>query len=319
MNPTTSGIAQPSASSGLNQTEDPVQVSWTTRAATLAVIIFPFLGIVIAPFIVWGWGFTLVDLGLLLGFYALTMLGITVGYHRLFTHASFETPTWIKCIFAILGSMAIQGSLFDWVAMHRRHHQFSDTENDPHSPHNHGSGFWGVLKGAWHAHMGWFFTPEAPNMKRYIKDLQNNRALRAINALFPLWIVLTLLLPALLGGLVTVSWRGAITGLVWGGLVRLFLVHHVTWSVNSACHLWGRRPYPSKDLSRNNFIFGILAMGEGWHNTHHAYPRSARHGLKWWELDGSYGIIRLLSLFGLAWDIRLPDLKTATTETQQNG
>lgn len=292
-----------------SEPEDHLAVSWATRAATLAVIIVPFVGIVIAPFVVWGWGFSLVDLGLLLGFYSLTMLGITVGYHRLFTHTSFETPTWVKCIFAILGSMAIQGSLFDWVAMHRRHHQFSDTQDDPHSPHHHGTGFWGVLKGAWHAHMGWFFKPEAPNMGRYIKDLQNSRALRAINALFPLWIALTFLLPAIAGGLITLSWKGAFTGLVWGGLVRLFLVHHVTWSVNSACHLWGRRPYPSKDLSRNNFIFGVLAMGEGWHNTHHAYPRSARHGLKWWELDGSYGVIRLLSLLGLAWDIRLPDAK----------
>lgn len=284
-------------------------VSWSTRAATLAVIIVPFIGIVVAPFTVWGWGFSWVDCVLMLGFYAVTMLGITVGYHRLFTHASFETPTWVKCVLGVMGSMAIQGSLFDWVAMHRRHHQFSDTEKDPHSPHNHGNGFWGVIKGAVHAHMGWFFKPEAPNMKRYIKDLQASRALRAVDALFPLWIALTFILPALAGGLLTLSWKGALTGLVWGGLVRLFLVHHVTWSINSACHLWGSRPYPSKDMSRNNFIFGVLAMGEGWHNTHHAYPRSARHGLRWWELDGSYGVIRLLSSLGLAWDIRLPDVK----------
>jgi len=312
----------PSASTPLDVSSDKIasteteKVSVGTRAATLAVIIVPFIGIVVAPFVVWGWGFSAVDLGLMLGFYAVTMLGITVGYHRLFTHASFETPTWVKCVFAILGSMAIQGSLFDWVATHRRHHQFSDTKDDPHSPCNHGSGFWGVLKGAWHAHIGWFFRPATPNMARYIKDLQNSRALRAINALFPLWIGLTFLLPAIAGGLITLSWKGAITGLVWGGLVRLFLVHHVTWSVNSACHIWGRRPYPSKDQSRNNLIFGVLAMGEGWHNTHHAFPRSARHGLKWWELDGSYGVIRFLSMLGLAWDIRLPEIKPAQAPAQ---
>lgn len=282
------------------------EVSLGVRIGTLAVIIFPFIGIVVAPFIVWGWGFTWVDLGIMLGFYVLTMLGITVGFHRLFTHASFETPTFVKIIFGALGSMAIQGSLFDWVSMHRRHHQHSDTANDPHSPHHQGRGLWGILCGAWHAHIGWFFKPEPTNMARYIKDLRNSRALRVVNALFPLWIVLTLLLPALLGGLLSLSWRGALTGLIWGGFVRLFLVHHVTWSINSACHLWGRRPHASKDHSRNNFIFGVLAMGEGWHNTHHAFPRSARHGLRWWEIDGSYWVIHMLSWLGLAWGIRLP-------------
>jgi stearoyl-CoA desaturase (delta-9 desaturase) len=292
----------------------PELAPWRVRIATLAVIVFPFLGIVVAPFLAWGWGFTWTDLGIMLGFYVMTMLGITVGFHRLFTHASFETPTFVKFVLGALGSMAIQGSLFDWVSMHRRHHQFSDTVNDPHSPCNEGKGLLGVIRGAWHAHIGWFFKADPPNMARYIKDLRASRALRVVNALFPLWIVLTLLLPALLGGLISWSWHGALTGLVWGGLVRLFIVHHITWSVNSACHLWGRRPYPSADQSRNNFLFGILAMGEGWHNTHHAFPRSARHGLRWWEIDGSYGIIRLLSWLGLAWDIRLPAAEVARSK-----
>ena len=293
------------ASAPLADVED--QLPLRVRMATLAAIIVPFLGIVAAPFLFWGWGFSRLDFGMLLGFYILTMLGITVGFHRLFTHASFETPTFVKCIFAVLGSMAIQGSLFDWVAMHRRHLQHSDTKDDPHSPHNHGYGLWEILRGAWHAHVGWFFVPNPPNMARYIKDLRSNRALRAVNALFPLWIVLTFLIPALLGGLISQSWRGALTGLIWGGLVRVFLVHHVTWSINSACHLWGRRPHSCKDHSRNNLIFGLFAFGEGWHNTHHAFPRSARHGLCWWEIDGSYWVIRILSLLGLAWDIRLPE------------
>jgi len=285
---------------------DFVDVPFLTKATTLFIIILPFAATIAAPFF---FHFSWVDCGLLLGFFVLTMLGITVGYHRLFTHASFDTPTWVKCIFAVFGSMALQGALFDWVATHRRHHQFSDTPEDPHSPHHHGHGLWSLLKGAYHSHIGWFFEPEPSNKARYVKDLRNSKALRAINALFPLWVVLTLLLPAVLGGLITFSWMGALTGFLWGGLVRVFLVHHVTWSINSACHLWGSRPFPSKDMSRNNFIFGVLAMGEGWHNTHHAFPRSARHGLRWWEIDGSYGVIRLLSLLGLAWDIRLPDAK----------
>jgi stearoyl-CoA desaturase (delta-9 desaturase) len=188
------------------------------RIATLAVIILPFLGMLAAPFLVWGWGFSWVDLGMLLGFAFLTLLGITVGFHRLFTHASFETPTFVKIIFAALGSMAIQGSLFDWVAMHRRHHQHSDTKDDPHTPHHSGRGFWGVVRGAWHSHIGWFFEADPVDMSRYIKDLRNIRALRVVNRLFPLWIVLTLLLPALLGGLITLSWHGALTGLIWVAL-----------------------------------------------------------------------------------------------------
>ena len=285
---------------------DFVKVPWLSKATTLFVIIMPFVATFVAPFY---FHFSWVDGALLFGFCVLTMLGITVGYHRLFTHASFETPTWVKCMFGIFGSMAVQGSLFDWVATHRRHHQFSDTPDDPHSPHHHGHGIGALLKGAYHSHIGWFFEPEPSNMARYIKDLRNSRALRAVNSLFPLWVVLTLILPGVLGGVITLSWKGALTGFLWGGLVRVFLVHHITWSINSACHLWGSRPFPSKDLSRNNMIFGILALGEGWHNTHHAFPRSARHGLRWWEFDGSYGVIQLLSLLGLAWDIRLPDDK----------
>ncbi len=291
-----------------------VNVPWQTKATTLFFIILPLLATLAAPFF---FNFSWLDGGLLLGFYVISMMGITVGYHRLFTHASFETPTWVKCVFAIFGSMALQGSLFDWVATHRRHHQFSDTKDDPHSPHHHGTGIWAMIKGAYHSHIGWFFKPEPVNMTRYIKDLRNSRALRVMNALFPLWVVLALILPGILGGLLSQSWKGALTGFLWGGLVRVFLVHHITWSINSACHIWGSRPFQSKDLSRNNMIFGILALGEGWHNTHHAFPRSARHGLRWWEIDGSYGVIRLLSLFGLAWDIRLPDAEALASASEK--
>jgi stearoyl-CoA desaturase (delta-9 desaturase) len=284
----------------------PGRVALIVRAVNVIVIVVPLLGLVAAPFFLWGWGFSWTDLGLLVGMYLLTALGITVGFHRLFVHRSFETYTWVKFVFAVLGSMAVQGSLFRWVAMHRRHHQHSDTPDDPHTPHHAGRGVLGVIRGAWHAHVGWIFDPDPPGLDDYVKDLKKSRALRVASALWPLWVVLGLVIPGLIGGLVKGSWLGVWTGLIWGGLARIFLVHHVTWSVNSACHLWGFRPYRSEDESRNNVIFGILALGEGWHNAHHAFPTSARHGLSWWQIDVSYYVIRLMSWVGLAWGVKTP-------------
>jgi len=280
--------------------------STATRLATLTAVIVPFLALLTAPLLLWGWGFGWVDFGLLLGMYLLTALGITVGFHRLFTHKSFETNCVVRFILATLGSMAAQGSVLKWAAIHRRHHQHSDSPDDPHSPHQQGRGVWGLIYGFWHAHIGWVFRPDPADLDRYVKDLRQSTSLRVASAMFPLWIILGLLIPAILGGLLTGHWAGVLLGFVWGGLVRVFLVHHVTWSVNSICHMWGRRPYPEKDHSRNNFVFGVLALGEGWHNNHHAFPTSARHGLRWWQIDISYYVIRLLALVGLAWKVRLP-------------
>jgi len=291
----------------------PERPSLGVRLMTLVAIVVPLLGVIAAPFFLWGWGFRWTDLGLLLGMYFFTLLGITVGFHRLFVHRSFETYMWLKFIWAVLGSMAVQGSLFQWVGMHRRHHQHSDTPEDPHSPQHGGRGVLGLLRGFWHAHIGWFFQPDPPDLDHYVKDLSASRSLRVASYLFPLWVALGLAIPAVMGGVITLSWSGVWTGLIWGGLVRLFLVHHVTWSVNSACHLWGLQPYRSNDMSRNNIVFGVLALGEGWHNTHHAFPTSARHGLRWWQLDLSYWVIRSLALLGLAWNLKLP-----TEETQAN-
>jgi stearoyl-CoA desaturase (Delta-9 desaturase) len=281
------------------------------RLATLTAIVVPFMAIVGAPFFLWGWGFRWVDLGLLLGMYLLTALGVTVGFHRLFTHKSFETNRVVRFILGALGSMAAEGSVLKWVAIHRRHHQHSDTADDPHSPLHGGRGLWGFLRGFWHAHVGWVFKPDPVDLDRYVKDLRQIPSVRVVSALFPLWILLGLLVPAALGGVLTGSWAGVLLGFVWGGLVRVFLVHHVTWSVNSVCHLWGQQPYPDKDHSRNNFVLGVLALGEGWHNNHHAFPTSARHGLRWWQVDVSYYFIRFLALIGLAWKIRLPQGKVA--------
>jgi stearoyl-CoA desaturase (delta-9 desaturase) len=282
------------------------RISTGVLIANFTAVIMPFLGIVVVAISLWGRGFSWVELGLLTGMYFASAVGITVGFHRLFTHRAFETNRVVQFILCGLGSMAVQGPLLTWVAQHRRHHQLSDTPGDPHSPHLHGRGWRGWLGGLWHAHMGWFFIPDAPDLPAYVKDLRQSRSLRVASALFPLWVVLGLLIPTVLGALLTGTWMGALYGLLWGGLARIFLVHHVTWSINSVCHLWGRRPFPTSDRSRNNFLFGILALGEGWHNNHHAFPTSARHGLRWWQIDVSYWIIRALAWVGMAWKIKLP-------------
>jgi stearoyl-CoA desaturase (delta-9 desaturase) len=307
--PVANPVAEP-----LPRAEAPGRLSPGMRLANLLAVLLPFLALGAAIVFLWGWGFRWTDLGLFLGMYLLTALGITVGFHRLFTHRSFQTYRWIQLILGVLGSMAVQGSLLKWVALHRRHHQHSDQPGDPHSPHLHGRGLLGLLRGLWHSHLGWVFQPDPPDLERYVKDLRASTLLRVVSALFPVWILAGLVLPAVLGGVITLSWIGVWTGLVWGGLVRIFLVHHVTWSVNSVCHLWGLRPYRSDDQSRNNIVFGILALGEGWHNTHHAFPNSARHGLRWWQIDVSYWVIRTLVLVGLAWNMRLPSRRAQARE-----
>ena len=281
-------------------------LSLGARVATLTAVFLPLAGFAAAVASVWGWGFGWVEFGLLAGMAVPTGLGITVGFHRLFTHKSFETNAVVRFVLAALGSMAVQGSVLKWVAYHRRHHQHSDTPDDPHSPHHAGRGVLGALRGFWHAHIGWAFKPDAAGLDRYVTDLRKLASVRAADLLFPLWIVVGLAVPTVLGGVLTGSWAGALLGLLWGGLARVFLVHHITWSVNSVCHLWGSRPYPEKDHSRNNLLFGVLAMGEGWHNNHHAFPTSARHGLRWWQVDASYYVIRLMAWAGLAWKVRLP-------------
>jgi stearoyl-CoA desaturase (delta-9 desaturase) len=281
------------------------KVSILSKAGILGATIIPLLGLATGIVLVWGWGVSWLDLGLLAGFYLLTAIGITVGFHRLLVHRSFETSKVVKVILGALGSMAVQGSVFMWVARHRQHHHHSDTLADPHSPHRFTGSLLGRLRGFWHAHIGWAFG-SSPDLRRYVLDLKKSRSLSVVSALFPAWLVLGLVLPAVLGGLITGTWAGAGTGFIWGGLVRIFLVHHVTWCVNSVGHIWGAQPFRSSDQSRNNFLVGVFALGEGWHNTHHAFPTSARHGLKWWQLDMSYWFIRLMAMFGLAWNVRVP-------------
>jgi len=278
----------------------------SVRIANFLTIVLPFVGLAAAIFFLWGRGFSWLHLGLLLGGYAVTCLGVTIGFHRLFTHRAFQTSRPVKLFLGIIGSMAVQGPIVEWVATHRRHHQHSDDEGDPHSPHLHGHGLRGLVRGVLHAHFGWFFHDHGIDPNRYARDLLQDRMIRVVNALFPAWVVIGFLIPTALGGLLTMSWFGALMGFIWGGLVRVFLVHHVTWSINSVCHLWGTRPFGGHDESRNNPLFGIIGMGEGWHNNHHAFPTSARHGLRWWEIDVSYELIRAMAAVGLAWNLRIP-------------
>lgn len=288
-----------------------VAVSWLTVGIGVFV---PILGMIAAAILSWrhgllGWE----DVGLFFGMYVAVMLGITVGYHRLFTHRSFETSRSLQFLLGVFGSMAFQGPLLEWVGRHRMHHQHSDHEGDPHSPHSPSrSGVWGRLRGFCHAHVGWALAPEPLDLKRHAPDLRKSRMLCAVSDLFHLWAALGLLLPAAIGYLLS-GWPGALTGFLWGGLVRVLLGHHATWSVNSVCHLWGSRPYASGDESRNNPFVGVMSLGEGWHNNHHAFPTSARFGHRWWQVDVGYYMIRVLALLGLAWNVRLP--KRIRTQT----
>ncbi|HEX4435697.1 MAG TPA: fatty acid desaturase [Solirubrobacteraceae bacterium] len=272
------------------------------RTANLVGVVLPFLGLLIAVYLAWNRWVDGIDLAILAFFYVLSAGGVTVGFHRLLTHRSFQTHPSLERAFAILGSLSVQGSVLDWVADHRKHHAHTDEEGDPHSPHvGSGSG----LGGLWHAHVGWLTeTQGQADWKRYARDLYEDPKMRRIGKRFPLWVALSLLLPTL-AGFALHGWtlQGAIRGYVWGGLVRIFLVHHVTWSVNSVCHYFGRRRFAVEDRSTNVAWLAIPSLGESWHHNHHAFPRSARHGLRWYEFDLSAALIGLLEKLGLAWNV----------------
>ncbi len=281
-------------------------VKWQRRSM-LAISIIPPLGILFAAVQVWGWGLTGRDLVLFGAFYVLTGLGITVGFHRLLTHKSFDVPNWVRVGWAIAGSLAIEGGVIDWVATHRRHHAYSDEEGDPHSPHLEAAdGVKGVVKGLLHAHLGWMFAPSGTKAEVWAPDLLDNPGIVRVHRSFPWLILVTFGTPALLGGLWAGSFAGAVTGLVWGGLVRVFLLHHVTWSINSICHFYGSTPFKARDESRNNLWLSVVSFGESWHNAHHAFPASARHGLRWWEVDLSWITIRTMKMVGIARNVKLP-------------
>jgi stearoyl-CoA desaturase (delta-9 desaturase) len=273
-------------------------------------VVGPFAGLIGAIVMLWhrtsGYGVGGAEVLVMLCMYALTGFGVTIGFHRLFTHQAFQAPRAVHIALAICGSAAGQGMLIRWCATHRRHHQLSDRAGDPHSPHKYGDRLAERLKGLWHAHVGWCFEADETDLGRSVADLRSDRTLLVIDQLYFLWVTLGLVIPACALGWFTHSWRGFISGLIWGGLLRIFLTQHVTWSVNSVCHVWGNRPFRTADHSTNNWPVAILSLGEGWHNNHHAFPTSARHGLRWWQFDATYLVIKAMSFLGLAWDLHSP-------------
>ena len=282
-------------------------MSTLTRTINLAVVFGPFVGLAVAIPLLWGDLIGVSDLVVFAIMYLVAGLGVTAGYHRLLTHRSFTTYKPIEYGFAVMGSLALQGSPIEWVADHRKHHAHADEDGDPHSPHtSHGGGVGGAIKGLWHAHVGWLFeTQGQAGARRYAKELVEDRRMLAISRAFPYLALLTLALPALLGFLLTGTAHGALTGFIWGGLVRIVLLHHITWSVNSVCHFFGERRFEVKDQSTNVFWLSLPSLGESWHHNHHAFARSAFHGLSRWEaiLDPTGWVIRGMRRVGLAWNV----------------
>ena len=279
-------------------------MSRSAQIANLGAVIVPFLAFLAAIVLLWnkivGWH----DLALLVVMYMVAGFGITVGFHRMLTHRSFQTSKPVEYLFAIMGSMAVQGPVISWVADHRKHHAHADEEGDPHSPHGYGDGIGGVLKGLWHAHVGWLVTDQGrARRSKYAKDLMEDQGMRRVNRWFVGWVVLGLFIPALLGFALTGTVAGALTGLLWGGLVRIFLQHHITWSINSVCHFFGRRRFDVEDESTNVFWLALPSLGEAWHHNHHAFPRSAVHGLGRLELDPSAWVIWAMEKLGLIWNV----------------
>jgi stearoyl-CoA desaturase (Delta-9 desaturase) len=271
------------------------------KRVNLAAVVIPFAATIAAIVLLWNSFVSWTDLAILLVMYLVTGYGVTVGFHRLLTHRSFQVSKPVEYAFAVLGSMAVQGPVIGWVADHRKHHAHADEEGDPHSPHvGHGDGPGAVLRGLWHAHVGWLLEHQGQSGKQYARDLYEDRGMRIINRRFPLLVLASLLIPALAGWLLTGTLLGAATGLLWGGLVRIFLVHHVTWSVNSVCHFLGQRRFETEDQSTNVFWLALPSFGESWHHNHHAFPRSAVHGLRRWELDPSAALIWVLEKLGIA-------------------
>jgi stearoyl-CoA desaturase (Delta-9 desaturase) len=278
------------------------EMSRAEKVANLGAVVIPFLATVAAIALLWDDLVGPADLAIAVTMYLLTAIGITVGFHRLLTHRSFQTSKPLEYAFAVLGSMAVQGPVISWVADHRKHHAHTDAEGDPHSPHvGYGGGMGSILAGLWHAHSGWLMSSQGrADWRRYAPDLYEDHGMRAIARNFVPLVFASLAIPALVGYAVTGTVAGAATALLWGGLVRIFFVHHVTWSVNSVCHFFGSRRFDTGDRSTNVFWLAIPSLGESWHHNHHAFPRSAVHGLRRHEVDISALFIGAMERVGLA-------------------
>jgi stearoyl-CoA desaturase (delta-9 desaturase) len=277
------------------------------RNVNIAAVVLPFIGLLVAAIVLWNHFLSARDLAIFAVMYMLSAIGVTVGFHRLLTHRAFQTRNWLRRTLAVLGSLSVQGPVIDWVADHRKHHTFTDEEGDPHSPHaGRGAGLRGMASGLWHAHVGWLFeTHGQASSRRFAPDLLAEPAMRRINRGFPLIALASLAVPFLLGFILSGGSLvgGGLSALLWAGLVRIFLVHHITWSINSICHFFGRRRFDTDDESTNVFWLALPSLGESWHHNHHAFPRSAFHGLRWYEFDPSGWLILGLERVGLAWDV----------------
>lgn len=280
----------------------------------LITIIIPTLGFMLAIQQLLFFNIGFVEIGSLVGMYTVTIIGVELGFHRLFAHHAFQVNDVFRAAFAILGSMAAQGPPIYWVSNHRCHHQYSDHPGDPHSPYIQEDQI--SLKSMWHAHIGWLTTNDIPNSILYAKDLLRDPIVSKINQMYLLWVILGLIIPGILGGLLTWTWFGAFQGFLWGGLVRMFLVHHVVWGVNSFSHVYGNRSFKTEDYSTNNIWLAIPSLGGAWHNNHHAFPTSAINGLQWWQIDLGGGIIWLLEKLKLAWNVNRPSEKIMETKRQ---
>jgi len=301
----------------------PVTMPLVDRVASAVVTAAPPIMLIVGMY--FGWTSHLLvwqDILILAVAYCGIGMGITVGFHRLLTHRSFKCSRWVRAGFAALGSAAAEGPVIDWVATHRKHHQFSDIPGDPHSPHvGHGSGFRGALSGLAHAHIGWVFSDmEVADERRYAKDLLSDPLIRFVDRTFVLWVVLGLAVPFGLGVLLSGNVIGGLTALLWGGAARIFLMHHATFSINSLCHFFGKQEYDTTDESRNLAWLAIPTWGEAWHNTHHAFPTSYRHGLGKRQIDISAGVIRVLEMAGIAYDVvRIDPARQATKALAPTG
>jgi stearoyl-CoA desaturase (Delta-9 desaturase) len=291
---------------------EPVVVAAPLRAPTVQLVsagllvALPLAALVLAVVIFWDHGIGWLDLGLALGMYIVTGLGLSLGFHRLFSHRCFVPARWLKVTLAIAGTMGVEGSVTSWVSQHRRHHTYTDRPGDPHSPVPQGPGAANQLRGLWHAHAGWLFVPNEVNSERWSKDLRDDPDIAFVSRTVVLWTVLSFALPTAIGWLVTGTLWGAVLAGLWGGVVRVAVLHHVTWGTNSLCHTFGKQPYGSTDRSTNFAPMAIISFGDAWHNSHHAFPRSARHGVDAGQLDISAEVIRLFERLGWATSVHWP-------------
>ncbi|MDJ0843724.1 acyl-CoA desaturase [Crocosphaera sp.] len=292
-----------------------IKPSFTVSSSSLGAIkrrfiislnILYVIGVIIAIYQIFthqvGW----FEMAMFLSMTICSSLGVTVGYHRHFSHKAFKAHPIVRIVLGIFGSMAGHGSLIAWVSVHRCHHQYSDQPGDPHSPRLDGDDMSGKLRGLWHAHLGWLLDDNLPNSLIFAKDLIQDKPIVVVNRLYPLWLILGFLLPSVIGGVVTHTWYGVMQGFIWGGLVRQGWTFHSGCTINSIVHVFGQRFLSSHDHSKNNIWLAIPTFGEGWHNNHHAFPHSAKFGLKWWQIDLGYGLIKVLQWIGLAWDVKIP-------------